>query len=69
MIGYIGLGLLLIAYVTLLTKYSKWFIPLDVVASALLTVHAVAIVDVPFMIVNGFITVILAIKFLKKETI
>ena len=69
MIGYAGLGLLLAAYISLLTRKSSWFIPIDIVASAILTVHAVTLRDIPFIVVNGFITIILTIKYLKKETI
>lgn len=66
MIGWIGLGLLLLAYVFMLSKWSWLFIPVDVVASAILTIHAIMIKDIPFIIVNGFITVILATKFVKQ---
>ena len=69
MIGYIGLGFLLLAYAVLITKWSYWFIPIDIFASVLLTVHAFMLGDIPFLIVNGFISIILLIKFLKKETI
>jgi len=66
-IGWIGLGLLLIAYVLLLTKWSKYFIPIDTIASFILTIHAIILKDIPFIIVNGFITIILGIKWCKKE--
>ena len=69
MIGYIGLIILIIAYLVLLTKWSRWFIPTDIIASAVLTIHAVTLKDIPFMFVNGLITIILTIKYLKKETI
>ena len=67
MIGWIGLGLLLIAYVLLLTKWSKYFIPIDTIASFILTIHAIILKDIPFIIMNGFITIILGIKWCKKE--
>jgi|TARA_R100001530_G_scaffold120952_1_gene88318 hypothetical protein len=69
MIGWIGLGLLLSSYVLLITRWSKWFIPVDILASTILTVHAIILKDIPFIIVNGFIAIILLIKFIKKETI
>lgn len=69
MLGYIGLALLLIAYVFLLTPKSSWFIPIDIIASLILTIHAVILKDIPFIVVNGFVTIILVIKFFKKETI
>jgi hypothetical protein len=69
MIGYIGLSLLLAAYIFLLTPKSSWFIPIDIIASVILTVHAITLGDIPFIVVNGFISIILTIKYLKKETI
>ena len=69
MIGYIGLIILCLAYVLLITKYNKWFIPVDDLASFILTIHAINLQDIPFTIVNGFITIILIIKYLKKERI
>lgn len=69
MIGWIGLVLLVGAYVILISPYSKYFIPVDIVASILLTIHAIIIMDIPFMLVNGFIALLLIIKLLKKETI
>lgn len=67
MIGYIGLVLLLLAYLALVTKYSSWFIPIDILASILLTIHAIELRDIPFMVVNGMIVVMLIIKYLRKE--
>jgi len=66
-IGWIGLGLLLLAYILLLTKWNKFFIPVDTIASVLLTIHAIIILDIPFIIVNGFIAIILGIKWYKRE--
>ena len=64
-IGYIGLVLLVSSYLLLISKYYKLFIPVDTVASLLLTVHAILINDLPFMLVNGFITFMLIIKWSK----
>ncbi len=64
-IGWIGLTLLLASYVILNTKHSKYFLIVDIVASIFLTIHAVMINDVPFIIVNGFIVVMLIIKQLR----
>ena len=66
MIGWLGLGLLLLAYVFMLSKWSWLFIPVDIIASGILTVHAIMIEDIPFIIVNGFITVILTVKYVKQ---
>ena len=64
-IGWMGLGLLIISYLTLTSKYYKWFIPLDTIASFLLTIYAILIKDIPFIVVNGFITSMLIIKYIK----
>ena len=69
MIGYIGLVLLICAYLVLLTKKSKWFIPIDIIASFVLTIHAIILKDIPFTVVNGLITIILIIKLVKRENI
>jgi len=67
-IGWIGLTLLVASYGLLIGKNTaKYFIPLDTIASALLTLHAFLIFDMPFMIVNGFITLVLAYKWNKRE--
>tara|TARA_Y100000593_G_C4098372_1_gene231989 strand:+ start:114 stop:332 length:219 start_codon:yes stop_codon:yes gene_type:complete len=68
MIGWIGLGLLMLAYLALaITKWSKFFIPIDTIASFLLTLHAYTINDKVFLIVNGWITIILAVKWYKNQ--
>ncbi|MCK5624976.1 hypothetical protein KAI04_03990 [Candidatus Pacearchaeota archaeon] len=64
-IGWIGLGILMSSYLLLITKWYKWFLPVDVVASIILTIYAIMIKDVPFIIVNGFIAIMLFIKVLK----
>ena len=61
-IGYIGLSVLVLSYFLLNSRWIKWFIPVDTVASFLLTIHAILINDFPFILVNGFITIMLAIK-------
>lgn len=69
MFGFVGLFFLIIAYIVLITPYSRFFIPIDILASFLLTVHAVMIADIPFMVVNGLITIVLIIKFIKDKVI
>jgi len=64
-IGWIGVGLLMLSYILLISKWSKWFIPVDTFASFILTIHAWMIWDIPFILVNGFITSILAVKWYK----
>lgn len=66
MIGYIGLGLLLLGYVFLVTNKESWFAPNNTVASLLLCIHAVMLHDIPFIIVNGFVAVLLAVKTYKQ---
>ena len=61
-IGWIGLGLLVVSYFMLNSKFSKWFVQVDAVASLLLTIHAVMIKDIPFILVNGFIVIMLLVK-------
>jgi len=60
---------LTLAYITLVTKWSKLFIPIDAVASLVLTVHAFLINDMVFLLVNGFITVIVSYKWYQREFI
>ncbi len=67
MIGWIGLILLMLAYLMLVTKWSKLFIPIDTIASLVLTIHAFLINDMVFLLVNGWITIILAYKWYKRE--
>ena len=56
MIGWLGLGLLISAYLLLVSKYSYWFIPMDILASFVLTIHAITLGDIPFSVVNAFVT-------------
>lgn len=66
MIGYIGTVLLLVAYFALyFGKTNKWFLILDIIASILLTVHALEIKDIPFTLVNGIIALTLIAKLIK----
>ena len=69
MIGWIGLFLLMVAYGMLITKWSSLFIPIDTIASFVLTIHAFLINDIVFLLVNGWITIILAYKWYKKELV
>lgn len=66
MIGYIGTVLLLVAYFALyFGKTNKWFLISDIIASILLTVHALEIKDTPFTLVNGIIALTLIAKLIK----
>lgn len=66
MTGYIGVVCLAIAYILLITKESSWFVPINLIASILLTAHAYLIQDRVFIIVNAFVSIILAIKFIQQ---
>lgn len=61
------MGLLLFAYILFISKWSKFFIPVNTIASSLLTLHALLLQDIPFLVVNGFVTTMLIIKWIKKE--
>ncbi|MAE49484.1 hypothetical protein CMI48_01515 [Candidatus Pacearchaeota archaeon] len=63
--GWIGLALVMIAYLFLNTKKPNRFIPLDLLGTAFLILHAILITDLPFVIVNTFIFCMWAIKFAK----
>lgn len=68
MIGWISLGLLWLAYVFLLADNTKWlFIPVNAMASGGLFVHSLFIHDPPFMIVNGFITLVMMVKWVRRD--
>ncbi len=62
MIGYIGLVILISGYVFLIIKKDKYFAPINFIASIVLTIHAVILNDIPFIIVNGLVAIMLAIK-------
>lgn len=59
MLGYMGAVLLMIGYMFYAMKKEKIFIVINIIASAILTMHAILIDDIPFTIVNGFITLML----------
>lgn len=62
MIGYIGTVLLIITYVILNTRYSKYFLIMNILASGTMTIHAIIIHDIPFILVNGFVTIMTLIR-------
>jgi hypothetical protein len=51
----------------MLTKKAWLFVVINCIASVLLTVHAILIQDVPFIIVNGFVVIVLSISFWKDR--
>ena len=67
MIGYIGLVILMCAFGLLLTKHKRLFTPVDFLASLLLTIHALQLNDLVFIIVNGWIAMVMGVKFFTKK--
>ena len=61
-IGWIGLVLLVFSFGLLITKYYRYFIISDLIATLFLLVHSIIIKDIPFIIVHTFIIIILTIK-------
>jgi len=66
MVGYIGLLLLVIAYIFLLIN-EKWFYIIDSIASIILTIHAILLKDIPFIIVNALVSIFLIIKIIQNK--
>jgi|TARA_R100000501_G_C2618902_1_gene112349 hypothetical protein len=64
--GWIGLSILLLSWLSSVTKYSYVFYITNTLASWILTVHAFMIMDVPFIIVNGFIGTITTYHTIKQ---
>ncbi len=61
-IGWIGLIFLILSFGLLNTKYSKYFLIFDLVATLFLLTHAIILQDIPFISVNIFIIIALTIK-------
>jgi hypothetical protein len=61
-IGWIGLVLLVFSFGLLITKYSKYFIISDLIATIFLLAHSIIIKDIPFVLVHSFISIALIIK-------
>lgn len=68
--GLLGTIFLILTYVVVLHKKTeKLFIPVNILASSLLTVHAILIKDLAFSVTNGFIVAVLVFKWIKHEPI
>ena len=66
LIGYAGMCILLLSYILLITKKGmRFFIPINCIASTLLTIHAIILKDIPFLVVNGLIAIMLFVKFIR----
>ena len=64
-IGYLGFLVLIISYIILNTKYCKYFLYIDVLATTLLLIYSIQLKDYIFILVNLFIIVMLVIKQIK----
>jgi energy-converting hydrogenase Eha subunit E len=69
MLGYIGLVLLVIGYATLLTSRKSLIAPINALGSIILTVHAVMLGDIPFIIVNALVSIILIATWIKDSQV
>jgi hypothetical protein len=67
MIGYIGLVMLVFGYTLMLTRYRFFMVPVNAVASIVLTIHAYILGDIPFIIVNGLVACILCITYIQDR--
>ena len=61
-IGWIGFALVVIAFGLLATRYSRYFIITDLIATLFLLVHSIIIKDTPFIVIHAFIVTALIIK-------
>ena len=61
-IGWIGLGLLVLSFGLLITKYSKYFVITDLIATLFLLAHSIIIKDFPFIAAQSLIAIALGIK-------
>ncbi len=65
-LGWIGLCLVMISYLLLNMKnWKHWFLIMDAIGTAFLLAHGLIIQDMPFIIVNAFILIMLIFKQLK----
>lgn len=67
MIGYLGVTMLAIAWALTLTKYARFFIPMNCIATYILLFHAIMLKDIPFIIANIWIVSILSYKWFSKD--
>jgi hypothetical protein len=63
-VGWIGLVLLVVSYCSLLTKYDKFFYPLNAIASVTLAFYAYTLNSHPFVIVNVMVALIVIYKWI-----
>ena len=64
-IGWIALVIIMMAFFILNIKFSKWFLLVDLLGTILFLVHAIVINDGPFIVMNGFISIMIVWKIAK----
>jgi len=64
-IGWFGLCLVIFSFILLATKYSRYFIMTNLIATLFLLVHSIIIKDLPFILAETFIALALITKQLK----
>ncbi len=63
--GYIALTIVLLAFVSLNTKYSKHFLIIDAIGTFFFVIHSIIIFDIPFIIAQVLIMFMLIKKQIK----
>ena len=64
-IGWIALVIIMMAFFILNIKFSKWFLLVDLLGTILFLVHAIVINDGSFIVMNGFISIMIVWKIAK----
>jgi len=64
--GYFGFGLLVIAYLLLLTRHKNYFFEVNFFATISYIIHSLIIKDIPVLLINIFIMFVLLYNFYKK---
>ena len=65
--GWIGISIIILAFILLNTRWNKLFVPVDFIGSTIMIGHSIIINDWPFIIINSFISIMLFIKFKKGD--
>lgn len=65
--GYLGVVVLSLAWSLTLTKYAKFFIPMNCTATYILLIHAILLGDIPFILANIWIASILSYKWYTRN--
>lgn len=66
-IGWIGLTLLVFSFGLLITKYNKYFIVSNLIATIFLFIHSLIIKDLPLTLAQAFIITFLSIKTIQEN--